>query len=61
MFNTPESINANYMTQRQIEQGKVLLAFAMALQVPAVMEALQELVAEITKEAPAKALELKLQ
>ena len=48
LFNTHESISSDSMTERQIEQGRTLLAFSVALQVPAVMEALNQFVTEIT-------------
>ncbi len=38
-----DELDPNNMTERQIEQGKILMAFATAMQIPRVMELLIEM------------------
>ena len=43
VFNTHKNITAENITERQIEQGMILMAFGVALKNPAVMRVLFEL------------------
>jgi hypothetical protein len=43
VFNTHADFDAEQMTDRQIEQAKIITAFSVALQLPAVMEVLMKI------------------
>lgn len=52
LFNTHKDIDQSALTERQVEQGKILLSFSVALQSPQIMELLHSLAAQIVQEHP---------
>jgi hypothetical protein len=40
IFNTHENIDSENLTERQVQQGEILMAFAVAMQIPDVMKLL---------------------
>lgn len=46
IFNTHAALDADNLTDRQMEQAEMLMAFAVAIHVPAVMEVLKQMAAD---------------